>query len=440
MYQCARGLEFLHAMQPLPIVHYNLKPTNLFLTNNLRQLKIGELAIKPEQLRKRSSIAYMAPEGVHNQLHRDKYDVYSFGMVFWEVLTRRKPFCWLYEYLTLIFLKLGIMCIRSCCRPSFDQLPEDLSSSNIGSLIECCWDYDPQKRPNMEKVAIDIQNCMRTLMDSNITFEISDMELGEAIGNGSYGVVFKGQRLGISYAVKQFHLQLKDAKKDIEKEVKYLSQVDHRNIIKLFGTMVSEELKTTMIVMEFADCGTLYNYLHKYGEGKRSYSIEETRNWMYQLAQGIEYLHDLKPRPIIHRDIKTKNLLLTNNYQTLKIADFGTVTEQATIMTASIVGTPEYMAPEVLKGRKYTTKIDVYSFGIVLWEVMSQKKPFYHLGNNEPLAIMNLISKGERPPIEDVKDYPNRKILTKIIQNCWDKYPKKRLSIKDVIPKLFKNT
>lgn len=109
--------------------------------------------------------------------------------------------------------------------------------------------------------------------------------LFQAIGNGSYGVVYKGQKLGVTYAVKQFHFQHKDAKKDIEKEVKYLSQADHRNIIKLFGTMVSEELKTTMIVMEFADCGTLYNYLHKDGVGNRSYSIKEARNWMYQLAQ-----------------------------------------------------------------------------------------------------------------------------------------------------------
>ncbi|XP_034473716.1 putative mitogen-activated protein kinase kinase kinase 7-like isoform X2 [Drosophila innubila] len=390
MYQCAQGLAFLHA---IPIFHCNLKPTNLFLTNNLRQLKIGELAINPEGWEKRGSIAYMAPEGLHNLLHKEKYDVYSFGMVLWEVLTRRKLF-YRYDFL-LNFLPFRCMCIMSGYHPSLTHLPEDLPSGNIRSMIECYWDNDPQKRPNMETVAKEIENCISSITDSNFTFNIKDMLLCQIIGYGSFGTVYKAQKLGVTYAAKRFHEQNDYVKKSIENEVKYLSEANHRNIIKFFGTMVNNEFKT-IIIMEFADCGTLYDYIHQEGEEKKemkSYTMSAALDLMRQLALGIEYLHAM-PKPIIHRDIKTKNLLLANNYRTLKIADFGTVREKATMMTQS-VGTAEYMAPEVANGKNYTEMSDVYSFGIVLWEAMSQKKPFYHLGNHTSLAIINVVSQGQ---------------------------------------------
>ncbi|KAL7741168.1 hypothetical protein ACLKA6_018192 [Drosophila palustris] len=102
---------------------------------------------------------------------------------------------------------------------------------------------------------------------------------------------------------------------------------------------------------------------------------------MLQCAKGVAYLHGLNPK-IIHRDLKSQNLLLLDNYRTLKICDFGTLRPLATMMT--VVGTAAYMAPEVYAstqvdlGSDYTEKCDVYSFGIVCWEIMSQKKPFYH--------------------------------------------------------------
>ncbi|KAL7732194.1 hypothetical protein ACLKA6_018435 [Drosophila palustris] len=198
--------------------------------------------------------------------------------------------------------------------------------------------------------------------------------------------------MDVPCAVKEFFIEDDDAKKGIEREVKYLSRATHENIIKLFDTRQSEDSKT-LILMEFADCGSLYDRLHKKGD----YSDLAAFDWMAQLARGLEYLHAMEPKPIIHRDIKTKNLLLTNNYRVLKIADFGTVRELATLMTQDYVGTAKYMAPEIGKGFKYSEKTDVYSFGIVLWEVMSRRKPFYHLDNPDApqVTIINLVSQGQ---------------------------------------------
>ncbi|KAL7732206.1 hypothetical protein ACLKA6_018446 [Drosophila palustris] len=311
-------------------------------------------------------------------------------MVLWEVLTRRKPF---FEM-----------------RDDFTPFLEDLPSDNIRSLIESCWNLNPEERPCMEKVA------------ATIALEIADIKQGETIGSGSFGVVYKAQLLDVSYAVKEFFKEDDNAKKGIEREVKYLSRTDNPYIIKLIGTLQSEDSKT-LILMELANCGSLYDRIHEEGD----YSTNDAFCWLRQLADGLKYLHAMEPKPILHRDIKTKNLLLTNGYRRLKIADFGTITEQATLMTQDYVGTAAYMAPEVCLGYEYSEKSDVYSFAIVFWEVMTRKKPFYHLKNKNPLVIMNLVSKGERPPIEDVKN--NLKKIKTAIINCWDSNPEERPSM-----------
>ncbi|XP_034482562.1 mitogen-activated protein kinase kinase kinase 7-like [Drosophila innubila] len=399
MYQCAMGLEFLHNQS---IVHWNVKPRNLFLTKNFQQLKIGELGNTPRQLRKRESVVYKAPEGPFCCIYDEKYDVYSFGIVLWEVLTRQKP-----------FYKMTFVRETSNYEQLFSHFPQDLSCDNIRSLIESCWNLDPKKRPTMKAVAV------------RIAVEKADMGLDEIMGSGAFGVVYKYQLIDVPCAVKKFFVDDDDAKKKIEREVKYLSRVTHENIVELFCTLHSKDSKT-FIVMAYADCGTLYDYIHKEKEQKRNeYSDSTALSWMRQLAKGLHYLHATEPKPIIHRDIKTSNLLLADNYQVLKIADFGTVREQATVMTKDYVGTPEYMAPETGLGYEYSEKSDVYSFGIVFWEVMSRKKPFYHLKNRTPIVIMNLVSQGERPPIEDTKD---DKYIRTIINYCWHKNPEIRPS------------
>ncbi|KAM8717668.1 hypothetical protein ACLKA7_004375 [Drosophila subpalustris] len=109
----------------------------------------------------------------------------------------------------------------------------------------------------------------------------------------------------------------------------------------------------------------------------------------------------------------------------------------ATVMSGQ-VGTAGYMAPEVCRGESYTEKCDVYSFGIVCWEIMSQKKPFYHVQNRNFLAIFNLsVDKNERPPIDDVQVIDEKtKNMKILIQECWDKDATVRPTMKELVIRL----
>ncbi|KAH8310878.1 hypothetical protein KR044_003356, partial [Drosophila immigrans] len=213
--------------------------------------------------------------------------------------------------------------------------------------------------------------------------------------------------------------------KDIMREIHNLQKLMHKNIVTLYGVFRYNGIG---IILEYANCGSLYNYLH--GTNFQAALVEKL-NWMLQCAnvsiarfesnififvsrffKGMEYLHSKKT---FHRDLKTQNLLLFDDYRTLKICDFGTVKEFATINT-ELKGTFGYMAPEVsvsilyLQQRikymyifydssqdtngKYTEKCDVFSFGIIFWELLSEKKPFNEFKDLNPLAIQNKIING----------------------------------------------
>ncbi|EDW12651.2 mitogen-activated protein kinase kinase kinase 7 [Drosophila mojavensis] len=424
MLQFARGVGFLHALKPKPIYHGNLKPQNLFLTNNLRCLKIGELASGAEE----SCNDYAPPEtrrkkqAYLNETHlirmqtyflnsiehyyTEQYDVYSFGVVLWEVLF----------YMSTLDTDM----------PGFSEL---------NSLIARCRDDNKNKRPTMEDVILNLNIIARLHYDMDFDLEtttanVSEMQLGEVMGQGSFGVVVRANLFDIELAVKKIQKGAENGKW-IEREVRQLFRANHENIIKFFGS--TEDVDgNTLILMEYADCGSLNNYLHCNGDKKHKYTHKTVLDWMQQLAKGVAYLHDMTPKPVIHRDLKPHNLLLVNAFRTLKIADFGTVRDQATLMT-NCIGTPAYMAPEVALGQWYTDKSDVYSFGIVLWEVLSRKKPFYHLEQMNSLAIIHLAVSGERPPLQDIRNIKYCEHYKSLIESCWIHDQTQRLSMKDII-------
>ncbi|XP_064537217.1 putative mitogen-activated protein kinase kinase kinase 7-like [Drosophila montana] len=186
-------------------------------------------------------------------------------------------------------------------------------------------------------------------------------------------------------------------------------------------------------------------------------------NLMFQCAKAVEYLHNQKPT-VLHRDLKPNNLLLFNRYRTLKICDFASKVKcshpsvcvsvhmnecvENTFETISNVNCGNgyrvfssrvvsfnntthsnstlLLQAQVLEGKKYTEKCDVYSFGIILWEVMSRKKPFDHLENPNSFTIEKLSANGVRPKLEDVMECDNMKIIKTLIEKCWAHDPSKR--------------
>ncbi|XP_061401629.1 mitogen-activated protein kinase kinase kinase 7-like [Musca vetustissima] len=250
--------------------------------------------------------------------------------------------------------------------------------------------------------------------------EFSEISFKEKVGHGSYGVVYKAFWRDRFVAVKEFGP--KAEQKAIETEVKQLSRVQHTNIIALYGIALNQ--MSTYLIMEYAEGGSLYDFLH--GKVKPYYSKAHAMSWARQCAEGVAYLHAMKPKPLIHRDLKPLNLLLTNKGRHLKICDFGTVADKSTLMTNN-KGSAAWMAPEVFEGSKYTEKCDIFSWGIVLWEVLSRQKPFKDVDNT--YSIMWKIHKGERPPIVPEWPLPIQNLMT----SCWETRPDLRPSMQLVV-------
>lgn len=150
------------------------------------------------------------------------------------------------------------------------------------------------------------------------------------------------------------------------------------------------------------------------------------RTLKLSLPQGVAYLHDMTPKPMIHRDLKPPNLLLVKCGTVLKICDFGTVTDKSTRMTNN-KGSAAWMAPEVFEGSTYTEKCDVFSWGIILWEVIAREQPFRSIENS--YAIMWRVHQGTRPP--PIEDCPRP--ISQLMTSCWNQNPTKRPSMQEVV-------
>lgn len=148
------------------------------------------------------------------------------------------------------------------------------------------------------------------------------------------------------------------------------------------------------------------------------------------IARGMNYLHNCSP-PIVHRDLKTSNLLVDKNWM-VKVADFGLsrVKHETYLTTRTGKGTPQWMAPEVLRNERSDEKSDIYSFGVILWELATQKIPWEHLNAMQVIGAVGFMNQRLDIP-EDVDSR-----WTSIIESCWDSDPQKRPSFQELLEKL----
>eukprot|EP00794_Sanderia_malayensis_P000193 gene193-807_t len=245
----------------------------------------------------------------------------------------------------------------------------------------------------------------------------SQIRFQKVVGRGAFGIVHKAKWRDHMVAVKT--IQGEAEAKALKDEVHQLSNAAHPNIIKLFGTCSKPKV---CLVMEYAEGGSLYEVLHPSDQATQPfpYTIGHMMSWAVQCAKAMEYLHGLKPHAIIHRDLKPPNMLLTKCFTVLKLCDFGTACYLRTQMTSN-KGSAAWMAPEVFEGGMYSEKCDVYSFGIVLWEMITRRKPFEEIGP-PPFRIMWAVHSGKRPPL--VRGMP--KLLEQLMVLCWHKETKYR--------------
>eukprot|EP00118_Oscarella_pearsei_P014030 m.117462 g.117462 ORF g.117462 m.117462 type:complete len:597 (+) comp37614_c0_seq2:26-1816(+) len=173
------------------------------------------------------------------------------------------------------------------------------------------------------------------------------------------------------------------------REAKLLSKLDHPHIVKFHDSFLDGEY--FYIVTEYCEGGDLDEKIKKWRSSDKEFDVKLILAWFIQLVMAVQYLHD---RRVLHRDLKTRNIFLKNNV--IKLGDFGIsrILLGSTEMATTFAGTPYYMSPEVLKHEMYNSKSDIWSLGVVLYELCCLKHAF---GGKSLMDVMNSIVYG-RPP------------------------------------------
>ncbi|AQK67922.1 serine/threonine-protein kinase STY46 isoform 1 [Zea mays] len=252
------------------------------------------------------------------------------------------------------------------------------------------------------------------------------LKFGSKVASGSNGDLYRGTYCNQDVAIKVVRPERisADMYRDFAQEVYIMRKVRHKNVVQFIGACTRQP--TLYIVTDFMPGGSVYDYLHK---NNNAFKLPEILKVATDITKGMNYLHQ---NNIIHRDLKTANLLMDEN-KVVKVADFGVarVKDQSGVMTAE-TGTYRWMAPEVIEHKPYDHKADVFSFAIVLWELLTGKIPYEYL---TPLqAAIGVVQKGIRPTIP--KDTHPK--LIELLQKCWHRDPAERPDFSEILEILQK--
>eukprot|EP01113_Clastostelium_recurvatum_P023171 TRINITY_DN2769_c0_g1_i7.p1 TRINITY_DN2769_c0_g1~~TRINITY_DN2769_c0_g1_i7.p1 ORF type:complete len:485 (-),score=129.90 TRINITY_DN2769_c0_g1_i7:665-2119(-) len=244
------------------------------------------------------------------------------------------------------------------------------------------------------------------------------------LGAGAFGSVYAGTLHGKEVAIKRLQQQDIEEKvlEEFRKEVMVMVKLRHPHLLLFMGACTSPG--NLAMVTELMPRGSVMDMLR--GPKKMNLSFKRAMLFALDTAQGMNWLHCMRP-PILHLDLKTANLLVDANW-VVKVADFGLSTVKKASNTGQ-AGSPLYMAPEMMLNKSYDEKCDVYSFGIVLWELYVRKEPFEGEFTTFPQLAEGVVRQQKRPRLPD----NTPPLLRNLIVSCWAPLPKDRPSFSDIL-------
>ncbi|CAH9078343.1 unnamed protein product [Cuscuta europaea] len=255
------------------------------------------------------------------------------------------------------------------------------------------------------------------------------------IGKGSFGEILKAYWRGTPVAVKRILPNLSDDRlviQDFRHEVNLLVKLRHPNVVQFLGAVTDQ--KPLMLITEYLRGGDLHQHLKEKGALSPSTAV----NFAMDIARGMTYLHN-EPNVIIHRDLKPRNVLLVNSSaEHLKVGDFG-LSKLIRVQNSHDVykmtgetGSYRYMAPEVFKHKKYDKKVDVFSFAMILYEMLEGDAP---MSNCEAYEAAKYVADGHRPTFRAKGFTPE---LKELVDQCWAGDMNQRPSFLEIMKRLEK--
>ncbi|KIM61268.1 hypothetical protein SCLCIDRAFT_912632 [Scleroderma citrinum Foug A] len=463
----SNGLDYLHTRK---IIHGGIKGTNVLVSNDGHALltDLGSsclaeasfsLVVKGDL---EGTLDWMAPE----HLKADKFtmsaeaDVWAFGMTTLELLTRKRPF----DHFQNIGAIINHIVYKELTRPRLDASFFRLTDE-WWSICLSCWNHDPVHRAPMSNIVENIRTLQTEskiivgeLLQSAVDQRFPSLDLGDRVsrdesrlvGFGTYGIVYEGTldpgqtkvavkvvRYGDKSALPVLEVNSLNALSSamshnmyqkLLKEVHVWSKLDHENVIKLLGLTAAFN-HTLSIVSPLMSRGNAFDYVQD--------PDVDPRPLIYGIANGLHYLHTYIEGPIIHGDIKGRNVLVSNEGHAL-LSDFGSSHFAAASFNLAVEGLPggtlNWMAPEYLEMKEFktTTAGDVWAFGMTVLELFTRKRPFDHLKSDGAIIRHILLEERGRPNSDAscsrlTDEWWNMCLL------CWNRDPSQRAQTSRIV-------
>ncbi|KAF0536902.1 calmodulin-dependent protein kinase [Gigaspora margarita] len=432
------------------IFHRDLHSKNILVHND--NLLIADFGLSKHMnevsmFKASEMLGYLEPQCIVNPRYKcdKRSDIYSLGVIFWEISSGRKPYDYFgTRYAIILHISKGER-----------ETPVEDTPKDFCSLYQRCWDQDPENRPEIKIVLEELKDMRLSLIDDQKAFHekwieskvikgdiiehnIDEFEDYKLISRGASSKVYRARYKSTkNICALKFIEKNSHTNKELVNELNHMLSIEsHENIIKFYGITYERDKKDPnvveyVLILEYADNGTLRDYLQ---QNSTKIEWELKVQFAIQLVEAVKWLHS---HNIVHGDLHPNNILI--HQEILKLADFGlsrrVIEASMSQTTSEVFGVIPYIDPQCFitepsqngSTRRYrkNKKSDIYSIGVILWEISSEKQPFK---NEDSASLPGRIVDGLRE--KPISDTPHEYVTT--YTKCWQTVQDNRPSIEEV--------